>query len=182
KNVWIVAAEYFRIFRHGFRAPTGTSVLDLDFFNAAIASDVNFGTGTGLDALVNHWSTLTQFFPDIRLERKNLKPISGDSVLATTTTSFTISDAAFGNAFPHLSNGNKRGCCSRIAANMLRQKLVLHGSVRFHWDQSAHCVAGVHSQADLLTPLLELLRNLEDVALVFAYAYVTPECNVVLCS
>eukprot|EP00644_Phytophthora_capsici_P015719 jgi/Phyca11/121583/e_gw1.44.112.1 len=54
-NVWCVAVEYFRLFRHGYRAP-------LNFLQAAMASDVTDGWVYGPEAIQEQWrrySTVT---------------------------------------------------------------------------------------------------------------------------
>ncbi|KAF4135515.1 hypothetical protein GN958_ATG08664 [Phytophthora infestans] len=103
-SVWLAAVEYFRIFRRCCNAPRGTNIVDMDTLKTLIASDVAFCGGIGLDALLQHWWVLTQYFPDVDIKLNNLQQITDDSVLATTTTTFTISSASMANAFPHLIN------------------------------------------------------------------------------
>ncbi|KAL3670619.1 hypothetical protein V7S43_003811 [Phytophthora oleae] len=179
QTVWTAAVEYFRIFSQGWHAPVGTNIVAMDLLKTLISSDVAFSGGIGLDALVHNWRILTQYFPDIHVQLKNLKEISKDSVFATTTTTITLSSTAVRKAFPHLTNGRAGSRCFRIAERLEGQRLVLDGSMRFHWDNTIHRIVGVQAQTDLVSPFTQLLGNLEDVSLVFAYALVTPECNVV---
>ncbi|KAG6953777.1 hypothetical protein JG688_00012653 [Phytophthora aleatoria] len=67
-----------------------------------------------------------------------------------------------------------------IAAKLLGQRLVMCGSVSFTWDSSTHQVVGLISQADMVSPLLQLMGNIEDVSNVLSNARVTPECNLVI--
>ncbi|KAK1935804.1 bZIP transcription factor 1 [Phytophthora citrophthora] len=179
KTVWTAAVEYFRIFTRGWTAPAGANIVAMTLLKTLISSDVAFSGGIGLDALVHSWRVFTQYFPDVHLQVKNLKELSSDLVYATTTTAITLSDTAMGNAFPHLTNGGAGGRCSWLAERLGGQRLVLHGSVRFHWDNITHRLVEIQAQTDLVSPFLALLENLEDVSLAFAYALITPEGNLV---
>ncbi|OWZ15739.1 hypothetical protein PHMEG_00010556 [Phytophthora megakarya] len=68
----------------------------------------------------------------------------------------------------------------QIAATLRGQSFVLRGSVRFVWD-SEHCkFVDLHSQADMISPLLQVLGNIEDVSIVFSEALIAPDCKVVV--
>eukprot|EP00644_Phytophthora_capsici_P011757 jgi/Phyca11/123320/e_gw1.50.288.1 len=179
QTIWTAVVEYFRIFSRGWNAPEGTNIIDTALLKALISPDVAFSGGIGLDALIHNWQVFTQYFPDVHVQVKNLKEISNDLVFATTITTITMSDTAMRNAFPYLTNGRAGGRCSRIANRLEGQRLVLHGSVRFHWDKTICRIVQVEAQTDLVSPFMELLGNLEDVSLAFAYALVTPEGNLV---
>ncbi|KAG3085235.1 hypothetical protein PI124_g18537 [Phytophthora idaei] len=56
---------------------------------------------------------------------------------------------------------------------LLNQRLSVSGSVRFDWDTSTGRVIRLESKVDLMTPMLQLLGSLEDVARVFDKALVT---------
>ncbi|ETL81708.1 hypothetical protein L917_18017 [Phytophthora nicotianae] len=62
---------------------------------------------------------------------------------------------------------------------MLGKKLVMRGSVLFGWDNTTDKIVSFHSQADMITPMLNLLGNLKDVSCVFSKARITPECKFV---
>ncbi|KAI9990625.1 hypothetical protein PInf_018179 [Phytophthora infestans] len=51
-----------------------------EFVVTLIASDVAFCGGIGLDALLQHWWVLTQYFPDVDIKLNNLQQITDDSV------------------------------------------------------------------------------------------------------
>ncbi|OWZ20871.1 hypothetical protein PHMEG_0004670, partial [Phytophthora megakarya] len=65
-------------------------------------------------------------------------------------------------------------------AKLLGQRLVMHGSVRFSWNSSVNRVDGLLSQSDMVTPLLQLLGNIDDVSLLLGNARVTPEGSLVV--
>ncbi|KAE8976809.1 hypothetical protein PF005_g25178 [Phytophthora fragariae] len=195
-SVWVVATEYFRLFRHGFMAPmmvpetssssTGSSSSNkkrsasaslkqsnaqLDFLTATMVSDVTDCTVTGPDALLEHWRLFSLSFDDVHLQLKRMEQLDEESLLAFTTTSVTITESTLHHVFPHL--GTER--LSSIAAKLLNQRLVLRGSSRFDWDDTCGRVMRLESKVDLLSPMLQLLGNLEDVATAFENARVTPD-------
>ncbi|EEY53834.1 uncharacterized protein PITG_07438 [Phytophthora infestans T30-4] len=98
-------------------------------------------------------------------------------------TSVTITDNTLRRAFPHLNSDgvgvDKGGVWSPVAAKMLNKKIVMQGSVTFGWDRATEKVTSIYAQADLVTPLLNLLGSLEDVSCAFYKARVTPDCRFV---
>jgi hypothetical protein len=81
--------------------------------------------------------------------------------------------------FPHLVEG-KATRLSSIADKLLGQRLVIRGSVRFDWDSGSSRVTRLISQGDMLSPLLQLLGNLDDVSLVFSRSRIQPDANLVI--
>ncbi|KAG1695844.1 hypothetical protein DVH05_019182 [Phytophthora capsici] len=196
-SVWVVATEYFRLFRHGYMAPTMApkkpSALtgekrrrkekhfQLDFFKSTMAKDVTDGDVCGAEALLESWRLLSHYFSDVHVQPKRLEQVSTESLLASTVTSLTITHNTLQSAFPHLlasrevEGGEPSTVSSPLGEKLLNQRVVLRGSIRFDWDSSLGRVIRVESKTDFLTPLLELLGSLEDVAKVFEKALVTPE-------
>ncbi|KAF1787237.1 hypothetical protein GQ600_26921 [Phytophthora cactorum] len=103
---------------------------DFDFLHAAMAPGVLKDATCGVDGLVKNWSLFTQWFPDIHIQLKELKTITKHSLVAFSTTSFTISAAAMQGAFPHLFQAEEGSRCAQIAARLRDQHLVLQSSVR----------------------------------------------------
>ncbi|KAG6946200.1 hypothetical protein JG688_00016174 [Phytophthora aleatoria] len=62
---------------------------------------------------------------------------------------------------------------------MMGNRLVMHGSVVFGWDCATDKLVSHYSQADMLSPMLNLLGSLEDVSCAFFKARVTPDCKFV---
>ncbi|KAG3214075.1 hypothetical protein PC129_g15011 [Phytophthora cactorum] len=94
------------------------------------------------------------------------------------TTSFTINERTLEKVFPHLSdkNGNRRGNWkSRVANALLGRRIIANGSTHFEWDPVLGRVSNITTQSDLLTPVLRLVEYLEDVAIVFEKAVVSPD-------
>ncbi|ETL95181.1 hypothetical protein L917_06979 [Phytophthora nicotianae] len=132
-----------------------------------MARDLDAGMVLGVDALARNWAVYTQYFRDvqIRLDRLDQKLTDQDKI------------------FPHLMSDDfdydKEREWSRIAGRLVNQRLVMRGSVHFNWDGTSNRVMGLITQADMVSPLLQLLGNLEDVSRVFRRARINPESNIV---
>ncbi|ETK88627.1 hypothetical protein F441_07284 [Phytophthora nicotianae CJ01A1] len=177
--LWSVVTDYFRLFRHGLHAPNGSPTAQLDFLRLLNAPDV-------VAAIAKNWGIFTHFFQDVEVQLQRLEKIGDSSIIGTTITSFTISRRSLMSAFPHLFHGSivrgircmeSRG--SRLVRKMVDQHLIMRGSVRFDWDNSNNRIERIYSQIDILSSLLQLLGNVEDVSFVFNGARITPDGNVV---
>ncbi|POM57941.1 BZIP transcription factor [Phytophthora palmivora] len=138
-----------------------------------MAPDVTDGIVCGVEALLEHWKLVSQYFSDVNVELKRLEEVAPDSLLATTVVSVTITDNTLCQVFPHLVG--EGGRVSPLGEKLRNQRVVLRGSVRFDWDASMGRVLRHESKVDGLTPVLQLLGGLEDVATVFDKALVTLE-------
>ncbi|KAF4137214.1 hypothetical protein GN958_ATG13590 [Phytophthora infestans] len=195
-SVWSVAIEYFRLFQHGFTTPllepnsdrqTSVTVEErphqlhaqIDFLRETVAHDVTDRVDHGVEALLENWKRLSLYHDDVNVELKRLEYVAVDSLQATTTVGLTITESTLQNLFPHLldsrASDNEEKQESSLAAKLLNQRIIAHGSARFDWDPSSCRVIRLESKLDLLSPVLELLGSLEDVARVFDAALVTPE-------
>ncbi|KAG6951570.1 hypothetical protein JG687_00013527 [Phytophthora cactorum] len=144
-----------------------------------MAPDLDAGTVLGFEALARNWGVFTKFFRDVRVQLDSVEHTTAHSVVARTTISVTITEVTLRR---HSCSGSpdqqERG--RHIAAKLLGQRLVMCGSVSFTWDSSTDQVVGLISQADMVSPLLQLMGNIEDVSNVLSNARVTPECNLVI--
>ncbi|KAL3665164.1 hypothetical protein V7S43_009793 [Phytophthora oleae] len=183
-TVWSVAVEYFHVFRHGLPATGSVRTIGLDFLKATMSAELDAGTVQGLEALARNWTVFTHFFTDVQIQLGRLEQIAENSLVATTTTIITITSSSLSNIFPHLTNYGvdlgKANDWSRIAAKLLNQRLVMRGSVHFSWDSADSRVLRLITQADMVTPLLRVLGNLEDVSRVFNCARINPDGNIVV--
>ncbi|KAI9988564.1 hypothetical protein PInf_022001 [Phytophthora infestans] len=143
-----------------------------------MSPDILVDTSSGVDALLRKWNLLTQWFPDVSIQVKQLKQTAEHSIVALTTISFTITASAIRGAFPHLFEAREGSRCAQVAARLRDKHLVLTGSVRFDWDMKSKQVILLHHQVDMVSVLVRLLDDLEDVVLVFDGANITPECVV----
>ncbi|POM63630.1 Hypothetical protein PHPALM_20937 [Phytophthora palmivora] len=180
ETVWSVAVEYFRVFRRGLLSTEDTDLLELDFLKATMAPDLDAGTVRGLEALARNWKAFTQFFQDVQIRLGRLDEVAENSLVASTTTSITITRHSLSCMFPHLiSDGHEGAEGSHIASRLLNQRIVMRGSVHLNWDSDSNRVISLITQADMLSPVLQLLGNLEDVSLTFTNALISPDCNLV---
>eukprot|EP00644_Phytophthora_capsici_P016649 jgi/Phyca11/122181/e_gw1.47.133.1 len=175
-TIWSVASEYFRVFRRGLN---GNRMAELDLLRANMSPEMDAGTVVGLEALARNWCVFTEFFQDVQLQLERLESIGDNTLVATATLSVTISRLSVHKIFPHLAT-SKRKALQSIARSLLGQRLVMPVSVRFDWDCSSNRVVRLISQGDMLSPMLKVLGNLEDVSLAFSQALVKPDCNLVV--
>ncbi|EGZ18070.1 hypothetical protein PHYSODRAFT_499817 [Phytophthora sojae] len=193
ESVWVVATEYFRLFRYGFMAPLmvpeskSASVLSktnktqnstalkqsnvqLEFLKESMAEDVTDGVACGAEALLENWRLLSLYHNDVHFQLQRLEQKREESLSAVTKTSVTITKNTLRHVYPHLGIEHPA-----LAAKLLGQRLVMRGTVHFHWDNASGRVVRVESKVDALTPMLKLLGSLENVAIVFERALMTPE-------
>ncbi|ETO68021.1 hypothetical protein F442_14958 [Phytophthora nicotianae P10297] len=172
ENVWSVSTEYFRLFRYGVKTSATTQPsAQQDLLRNAMAPDVAFNAGRGIEAMMRSWKCLCMWFEDVELELEGLTK-TGNSVVAETTTRVTITERTLRNVFPHLTSSDKD---HPLADKLLNQRLVMRGSMRFEWDPAYCRVASVMSKSDLLRSMLRLLGNLEDTSRVFERALISPD-------
>ncbi|OWZ21940.1 hypothetical protein PHMEG_0003429 [Phytophthora megakarya] len=163
ENVWNVALEYFRVFHNGLQSRTHRH--QFEFLRAAITPETTFNTGRGLEAMIKSWKCISLWFHDVELEFGELEKGAVGSLIATTTTSITITERTLRNVFPHLCNKNEK--YDGLADKLLGQRIVMRGFTRFEWDSAQRCATNVIAQSDLLTPMLHLVGSVEAVSRVF---------------
>ncbi|KAL3657766.1 hypothetical protein V7S43_017338 [Phytophthora oleae] len=175
QSVWVVVTEYFRHFRHGYvpalyepDSPTKPRQhVQLDFLKANLAADVTNGVLCGAEAILKQWKLFTSHHGDVKVQLKRLDQVTSDSLLAATIVSFTVTDDTLQQLYPHLNED--------ASDKLLNQRITAAGSVRFDWDEETGCVVRQESKIDLLTPMLELLGTLENVATLFNHARISPD-------
>ncbi|KAG6614079.1 bZIP transcription factor 1 [Phytophthora cinnamomi] len=179
KTLWNVAVEYFRLFRYGLREPmlarqTAQDIqpcAQLDFLRSTMAPDVLFNAGRGVEAIMRNWKYFTLWFLDVEVELDGLKKGGADSLIASITTSFTITERSLMTVFPHLCTVEARRCRGSdgrsLADKLLGRRITMRGLTRFDWDAGYGRVTSVISESDMLSPMLRILGSLEDVSRVF---------------
>ncbi|OWZ15610.1 hypothetical protein PHMEG_00010720 [Phytophthora megakarya] len=182
-----VVAEYFRLFRFGIlQGDLSTSdiipggsipVVQRCFLNAAMTPDVTDGTVVGVNAIMVSWERMSLCFPGLEIEPTCLENGSDGSIVATTQQNLTVNENMLQCAFPHLIQ--ECGEYSQLVKKLLGHHILIRGSVCFKWDKENGRVSSFDFKADLVTPMLRLLDNLEDVSHVFSKAHLTPECGLV---
>ncbi|OWZ04822.1 hypothetical protein PHMEG_00023203 [Phytophthora megakarya] len=191
KTPWSVVVEYFRLFRFGVN-PSATVAqlrtaaesnypfnppIQRDFLAATMTPDVTDGTVSGIDAIMRSWKHVSLCFNGFQVDVKSLENGPDDSVIVTTKQHVTITENMLKYTFPHLIDDS--GGYSHLATKLLRQQILIRGSVHFKWNSENGRVTSFLFKADMVTPILHLLHNLEDVSDVFRSSRLTPECGVV---
>ncbi|KAG6616023.1 bZIP transcription factor 1 [Phytophthora cinnamomi] len=135
----------------------------------------------GVDTQIENWRRFALFFGDTRLELRGMVMSSERDLVASTSTNITVSWNTLRYAFPHLNSDEKGGAqggdWSPIATKIVGQSFVVRGTVIFGWDDTSDKVVRFQVQADLLTPVLNVLGSLADVSLFFSEALITPDGN-----
>ncbi|OWZ12089.1 hypothetical protein PHMEG_00014805 [Phytophthora megakarya] len=179
QTVWTIALEYFRIFRYGLNDTMETNYPYIwKFLSTAMTTDVTYESVCGHEAILNYWRLFSHYFDDIFVELECLtKGNEANTLLATTIMSVTISKNTLRRVFPHLIREER----SRLglAAKLIDQQVVMRRLVLFKWNDKLKCVERIQSQADMLTPLLQIVGSLESVSHVFENALVTAECKLI---
>ncbi|ETP37213.1 hypothetical protein F442_14978 [Phytophthora nicotianae P10297] len=171
ENLWGVVVEYFRVFRFGVRGTISNSLetnAQLNFLQRTMTLDVQSNTGYGPSELIATWRRFSTSLQGVEIELQNLKRDSINAVVATIATNFTITEHVVQKLFPRLSG--KRS--SLLTKKLLHQEIVMLGTVRFVWDRTCGRITSVLSRSDMVTPMLELVGNVEELARVFEYARV----------
>ncbi|OWZ08660.1 hypothetical protein PHMEG_00018757 [Phytophthora megakarya] len=166
-TMWTIAAEYIRHLSYYVASPAMLQPTVSKYLHGIMAPDVIVGSKFGVEAQLENWKLFALYFDDIQLELRGMNILTSDMLVAHTMINVTITSNTLRRVFPHLNSdgcgGTKGGSWSPLATKMLDQKLVMRGSVVFGWDNATDKVARVQFQADLMTPMIKLLRNLRNV-------------------
>ncbi|KAF4133612.1 hypothetical protein GN958_ATG16949 [Phytophthora infestans] len=180
---WELVSAYFWHLNNYVASPGTLYRNAFEFFHANVAPDVVDGSLFGIQAQIDNWRFLGYCFDDVRVELKGLKMLTSDILIAGTVTTVTFTAQTLRLMFPHLNSdgvgGRKGGVWSPLAAKTLFKKIVMSGSVTFTWHCTTDKVASIYTQADLITPILNLLGSLDQVSCFFGKAGVTPDCRFV---
>ncbi|KAJ8575106.1 hypothetical protein ON010_g4107 [Phytophthora cinnamomi] len=183
-NHGAIAKRYEHHFRCFVSDVVRQKTAALGFLLCIMAPDAASNPRYGAEAVLENWRRLSEYFGDIQLEISDLSELAAADVLvATTTTSIVLSDKTLRLAFPHLNSdrvgGLEGGEWSPTAIQLLGKKFVLHGSIQFDLDYASNRVTRIETQADMLSPILHILGNLESVDQVFDGAVVTPDFGMI---
>ncbi|OWZ02202.1 hypothetical protein PHMEG_00026274 [Phytophthora megakarya] len=152
KNSWCVVVEYFQLYRFGVK-PSAS------------------------DAIMQSWKHVSLCFNGLQVEITSLENGLEDSAIVTTKQNLTISQNVLQYTFPHLIHGE--GESSQLETKLLGQQIVIQGSVHFKWDSENRRVSSFAFKIDMVTSMLDLLGNLEDISRVFKNSCLTPEFGIV---
>ncbi|GMF25614.1 unnamed protein product [Phytophthora lilii] len=185
---WNVIVEYFSLFRHGLESDSleadsrstnvgrlSPSDKQLQFVRSTMASDVVVKTGIGEEALLGIWKHANLRHQNFTTHLVRLELGEGDvGMIATVKCTFTITTATLVHEFPHLLNEEDEP--SPLARQLLGQQVGVVTTVHFMWDASLNRmtkVTGVRYRNEMVTPLLKLLGNMQNVACVLRSTGIT---------
>eukprot|EP00644_Phytophthora_capsici_P006572 jgi/Phyca11/118759/e_gw1.36.312.1 len=177
-TMWSAALAYFRQFNYFMYTSGVQPSAALSFLYTLLDPGVTERSITGADALVDKWRLFSLFFEDVQVELKDLKALTFNALAASTTTHVTITEDTLQAVFPNSINDG-RDARSSLAGRLVGQRVTMYGSVRFDWDNLHNRVVAVDCSADILTPLLCVLGNLQDVSRLFDKAILSPDCRFV---
>ncbi|KAG7387378.1 hypothetical protein PHYBOEH_008261 [Phytophthora boehmeriae] len=180
-TVWNVAAEYFRLFRHGFNkfeiSSNAAPVTHLTFLQQTMAPDVMIDSRSGVEAMMESWTVASRYFNDLECRLMRLEKGPGETLVGILQVRIGVTLQTLRHVFPHLIEGGK---LTPLGERMVGQQLSFPCNTYLEWDSSRGRVSNVKYDADFVSPLLQLLGSLEDVSHVFDGAYITPDCKMVV--
>ncbi|OWZ21145.1 hypothetical protein PHMEG_0004336 [Phytophthora megakarya] len=91
---------------------------------------------------------------------------AGGCVMAYMNGITTISKKMLLMAFPDIQKGDNGAKLASLAAKLLGQQLVVPGELCFHFDDTNSRIVSARYEADMLTPLLKLLQDVEEASIV----------------
>ncbi|KAL3673953.1 hypothetical protein V7S43_001639 [Phytophthora oleae] len=183
---WSVAAEYFRLFRHGTvdeEKPIGAASVACDalvqqhFLRTTMSQDMSDGTMHGLEGVIQSWKFMSRCFDNIDIVPLRLENGPGGMLVANCKCNLTITENTLRLAFPQLLRGQVGSKFSSLAANIVGKILAIQGTMHLCWDAEIGRMTSVTWQVDLVKPLLELVGSIEDVSRVFNHALIAPDCS-----
>ncbi|OWZ02749.1 hypothetical protein PHMEG_00025636 [Phytophthora megakarya] len=173
---WNVVAEYFRLFRYGLKAPPSvensrsTESLSSyaypthrNFLQATVAEDIVLDRGFGVDALMEDWKSISLHHQDLNISLVRLENGIGNSLVATVQAHCKISEDSIGHIFPHLVDDDD-GEHARLVTKLVGQSLGIPCTICFVCDDATEEIVSMHYTSDMMTPLMRILGNLEDVS------------------
>ncbi|KAG6948252.1 hypothetical protein JG687_00015593 [Phytophthora cactorum] len=102
--------------------------------------------------MMRSWRRLSNWFEDAELELDRLEKV-----------------------FPQLHDSGGISRKRRSTQKLLGQRIVMHGVIRFEWDSGFGRLTSLVGHSDLLTPVLQLLGNVEDACFVFEKSLARPD-------
>lgn len=142
---------------------------------------VALGEMNAVDALLEQWRRYSTYFGNLHLKLMQMEEQSLGALAVSAVLSITIKEITLRRVFPHLlgstrTNGADPGSGNlSLCTRLLGQRLECRCSLRFLWDESTAQVTRLDSTMDLVTPLLWVLGNLQDVSVVLDKALISSE-------
>ncbi|KAJ8566712.1 hypothetical protein ON010_g6407 [Phytophthora cinnamomi] len=187
QSPWSIVAEVFDLLENCFRSPwcmTSTREMMshpqtrqiLAVLERAFAHDAAMGDLRGVDALMEQLRLYSQCFGDPHLQLKRVESVSAGVMAARVELSVTMTELTLKHIFPNLDGKNGGANGGNLYERFLDQRLKCHGSMTSLFDENSERVVRLETKIDLLSPLLRVVGNVEDVIGVLENTRISLEC------
>ncbi|GMF10734.1 unnamed protein product [Phytophthora lilii] len=177
---WEIVVEYFRLFRKGFKPSLPVaelssansalyqdkSYVQVQFFQAVVAPDVQVDAGFGVQTALEDWRLVTLHHENLVYDLVRMEKRGDDCVFAEMNGIITITENMLDMALADITVNEGKNKWKTLASKLLGQRLVVPSTMYFCWSKTNTRIVRAHYEADMLTPLLKLLRSMEDTACV----------------
>lgn len=135
-----------------------------------MAPDVQFNAGYGVEAALENWRLVSLHHEHLEVDLERVERGAEGSVIAHMNGITTSTVKMLRMAFPNYNDNDEEEKQGPIAEKLLGQRLVVPSGISFRFDDTNTRVVGAHYEADMMTPLLRLLRSVEDTSRVLSSA------------
>ncbi|KUF88118.1 hypothetical protein AM587_10000334 [Phytophthora nicotianae] len=175
---WKAVVEFVHLFRSVVAAPgeeelkdttalKGVNQTQKQFLFTIMAPDIAFNNGYGIDRVLSHWHFCSLHFLKMEVRLVCLEHGSGNEMIAHLSNCTIITESMLRNSlFCDGKEGDNEW--PSFAWKLLGQRLTVQTTVRFEWDDKNRRFESVFFEADMLTPLLKLLGDMEDASTVLS--------------
>ncbi|KAH7484960.1 bZIP transcription factor 1 [Phytophthora ramorum] len=203
-DVWNVVVEYFHTFRFGAlmtlpetlegRAHRSINEIkyrenaetkrQLAFLRSSMTDNVMLGERSGVETLMKQWVLYSLSFQNLYFRLERIERTNNQFVGVTAVLNVTVSEETLRGVFPHLLHRGaiqgevEAAKAASLRSRMIGQRLLLPCSLCFEWDASICRVVLLETTVNFMKPLMEVLGNLSDVAMVLGGARITRDGSV----
>ncbi|KUF97542.1 hypothetical protein AM587_10008418 [Phytophthora nicotianae] len=165
---WTAAAQFFSLFQNGIDRAKEKEHVQIRFLQAAMAPNIAFNDGYGIHAVLKNWSHRSLHHEKTEIQLVRLEPGSEGIVVAHLSNATTITESMLRKSFLCAGKDGENSEWPSFAWKLLGQRLTIRTIVRFEWDYENSRFDSVFYEADMLTPLLDLLGNMQDASTVLS--------------
>ncbi|KAL4176502.1 hypothetical protein KRP22_001444 [Phytophthora ramorum] len=189
QSPWSIVAEVFRLLENSFRFPWRTANAQemshhqntrqiLAVLERSFAHDAAMGEVSGTNALMKQLRCYSLYFGDPILRLQRIESVAPGVMEAKSSLSVTVTELTLQHIFkrPKKSSDGIDEQHRLLCGHFLGQRLQLCCSMRFLFDEESGRVVRLVTSIDLLTALLRVQGNLNDVLCMLEHAFISPEC------
>ncbi|KAG3006153.1 hypothetical protein PC120_g17551 [Phytophthora cactorum] len=176
---WKAVAEFFRLFQNGVEEPVKKDIgsitplnalydVQKKFLHVIMAPNVILNDGFGVDAVLKCWSFHSRQHERAEIQLLRLEQGPENAVVAYVNNSTTITENMLRNSLLTDDNCVGERELPSFASKLVGHRLTFRIIVRFVWDDEKGLFESAYHQADMLTPLIKMLGNMQDASTVFS--------------